>query len=79
MFSILMRPDDSLTSLIDLKHLVTTGECLFDLSLDGPRLRLFLFEIRSNMLHEKNYYSFVDEVTFRRWTITACQKIHLGY
>ena len=56
---ILMQPDDSLESLAAIKHLATSGECLFDVSLNGPRLRPVLFGYLSNMSYELDYHSFV--------------------
>ena len=36
---ILMQPNDSPDSFVVITHLAATDECLFDMSLDGPRLR----------------------------------------
>ena len=46
---ILIHPNDSLDSLAAIKYLADTGGCVFDLSLDGPILRLVLFGFRANM------------------------------
>ena len=46
---ILMQPDDSLYSLAAINHLAAIGEFLFDMSLDGPRLRRVLFGSHANM------------------------------
>ena len=59
---ILMYPDDSPDSLVAMKHLATTCECVFDVSLDSPRLRPVLFGSRSNMSYEHDYHSLVGEV-----------------
>ena len=71
----LIQPDDSSTSLAAIKSIALTGECLFDLSLDGPRLRLVLFGSRSNMTYERKYHFFVGEVACGRWAIDVCQNI----
>ena len=75
---ILMQPDDSLESLAAIKHLSATGECLFDVSLDGPRLRPVLFGSRSNKSYERDYHSFVGEAACGRWSIAACRKYLWG-
>ena len=75
---ILMQPDDSSDSIAAVKNLVDTGECLFDLSLDGPRLRPVLFGSRSNLPYESDYHSFVGEITCGRWSITTCRKYLWG-
>ena len=75
---ILMQPDDSPESLKAIKHLAATGECLFDLSLDGPRLRPVRFGSRANMPYERNYHSFVGEVACGRWSIAANRKYLWG-
>ena len=56
-----------------IKYLTTTIEFLFDLSLDGPRLRSAFLEDHSNMLHEWNYHSFVRNVACERWAIATCR------
>ena len=56
---ILMQPDNSPASLVAIKHLAMTEECLFDLSLDGSRLRPVLFGSRADMSYESKCHSFV--------------------
>ena len=46
---ILIQPDDSSDYLATFNHLAATGECLFDMLLDGPRLRPILFGSRTNL------------------------------
>ena len=75
---ILMQPNDSSYSIAAMKYLVDTGECLFDLSLDGPRLRPVLFGSRSNLPYESDYHSFVGEIACRQWSIAACRKYLWG-
>ena len=60
--------------MVALKHLAAIGECLFDLSLDGPRLQSILFGSRDNMSYARNYYSCDGEVVCERWNISACHK-----
>ena len=73
-----MKPDNSLDSLAAIKHLTATDECLFDISLDGPRLRPVLFRSRANMSYERSYHSFVGEVAYGRWSIATCRKYLWG-
>ena len=44
---ILIQADDSSQSLKAVQILENTGDCLFDLSLDGPRLRPIFFSFKS--------------------------------
>ena len=74
---ILMQADDSPQCLKAIQILENTGYCLFDLSLDGPRLRP-VFLSRSNHPYEKYYHSFVGEVTCVRWAISCCRKYLWG-
>ena len=60
---VLMQPDDYAAFLAAIKYLSLTSECLFDRSLDEPRLRPILFRSRSNITYERNYHSFLGEVT----------------
>ena len=73
-----MHSDESPASCVAIKHLAAIGECLFDLSLDGPRLRPVLFGSRSNISHERNYHSFVGKVACERWSIATCRKYFWG-
>ena len=71
---ILMQPGDSPDLLAAIKHLAAIGEFLFDVSLDGSRIRPILFWYRVNISYERDYHSFVGEVTCGRWSIAACRK-----
>ena len=51
---ILVQSTIRTTSLTALKHFIKTGDCGFELSLDGPRLSLVLFGSRSNFLFEED-------------------------
>ena len=75
---ILMNPDDSPIFLAAIKHLAVTGEFLFDMSLDGPRLRPVLFGSRSNLSYDRSYHSFVGEVACGRCSIAACRRYLWG-
>ena len=71
---ILMHLDDSLDSLAAIKHLVATCEFLFEVSLDGPKLRPVLFGSSASMSYERDYHSFVGEVACARWSIATCRR-----
>ena len=73
-----MKADESPQSLAALTLLEATGECTFDLSLDGPRLRPVFFGSRSNRNFEVQYHSFVGEVACGRWAISCCRKYLWG-
>lgn len=65
----LMQPandDDSRTAMETLKE---TGECLFDLTSSGPRLRAVANGSRSCIDMEKLFHSFVGEAARGRWVI----------
>ena len=47
-----------------------TGECDFDLSLDGARLRQILFNSRSCTQSERHYHGFIGEIACGRWAIS---------
>ena len=74
----LMQPDDSLNSLASITHLAVTSQCLFDVSLDDPRLLTVQFGSRSNMSYKRDYHSFVGEVACGRWIIATCRKYLWG-
>ena len=59
---ILMQTDDSPDSLAAIKHLAATDECVFDVSLDSPRLRPVLFGSRFDISYKCDYHSFVEEI-----------------
>ena len=59
---ILMQADETSKSVDDVQLLEEKGECTFDLSHDGPRLRPVFFGSRSNQPFEIYYHSFVGEV-----------------
>ena len=61
-----MQPNNSLAFLAAIKNLAATSEFLFDLSLDGPRLRPVLFGSRANMSYQRDYHSFVEKVACGR-------------
>ena len=67
---LLMQADDSPQSIEAVQKLESTGDCTFDLSLDGPRLRPVFFGSRSNQPYEEHYHSFVGEVACGHWAIS---------
>ena len=70
----LMQPDDSPNSLASITHLAVTGQCIFDVSLDGPRLLAVQFGSRYNMSYKRDWGGCM-------WTMYHCylSKISLGY
>ena len=57
-----MQPDNSPKSIAAIEKLQSTCEYLFDQTLSGPRRIPVLFNSRSNLVHEKDYHSFVGEI-----------------
>ena len=66
---ILMQPGDSTEARAATSKLLNKGECDFDLSSDGARLRPVLFNSRSCTATEKHYHGFVGEIACGRWAI----------
>lgn len=58
---ILIQPADDTESTKATKLLLETGECLFDLCKDGPRLQPVQSGSRSCTDFERKYHSFVGE------------------
>ena len=75
---ILMQADDTSQSVATVQLLEGKGECAFDLSLGGPRLRLVFFGSRSDQPFEIHYHSFVGEVACGRWAISFCRRYLWG-
>ena len=73
-----MQADETSQSVADIQLLEETGECTFDLSLVGPRLRPVFFGSRSNQPFEIRYHSFVGEVACGRWAISCCRRYLWG-
>ena len=71
---ILIQADDTSQSMAAVQLLEETGECTFDLSLDGPRLKPVFFGSRSNQPFDIHYHSFVGEVAYRRCAISCCRR-----
>ena len=67
---ILIQPENSPESIAAIKLLESTGGCLFDLTLSGPRIMSVLFNSRSNLVHENGYHSFIGEISCGRWSIS---------
>ena len=55
----LIQPDDNTEARTATSKLLNRGECDFDLSSDGARLRHVLFNIRSYTATDKHYHGFV--------------------
>ena len=75
---LIMQADDSPQYIEAVQKLENTGDCAFDVSLDGPRLRPVFFGSRSNQPYEEHYHSFVGEVSYGRWAISCCNKYSWG-
>ena len=75
---ILMKPADNKESMRASKVLTTTGECLFDLSKHGARLKPIAFGSRSCTLAEKNLHSFTGEAASGRWSISQNRRYLWG-
>ena len=63
---ILMKPADNKESMRASKVLTTTGECLFDLSKHGARLKPIAFRSRNCTLAENNLHPFTSEAASER-------------
>ena len=75
---ILMQPANDEESVAASKILLTTGECLFDLSKNGARLKPIAFGSRSCTLVEKSFHSFTGEAASGRWSIGQNRKYLWG-
>ena len=76
---ILMQPARDTVSKAATQTLASTGECLFDLSLDGPRLLPVAFGSRSCTRTESHFHSFVGEICCGRWSIAQNKKFLWGH
>ena len=65
-----MQPNNDAQSLDHLKLLYSTGENLFDKTINGPRLQPILFGSRKCTETESHYHSFVGEIATGRWAIS---------
>ena len=61
-----MKLDNSPQSLTTLKYLVETGDCIFELSFDIPRLHHIVFGSRYNLSFKEEYHSFIGETAYGR-------------
>ena len=71
----LARDDSSKAALVSLS---LTGECVFDLSPDGARLKPIAFGSRSCTLAESKLHSCTGETVCRRWAIAQNKKFLWG-
>ena len=78
MVYILMQPDNSPESLVEIIDLESTGECIFDYIHSGPRLIPVLVNYRANLNHERDYHSFDSEIACCHWAISRLFKYLWG-
>ena len=71
---ILMQPSRDKESTAALETLQNTGECEFDLSIDGARLKPIAFGSRSCTTAESKLHSFTGEAACGRWAIAQNKK-----
>ena len=67
---IIMQPEDSDKARMATQKLEETGECTFDLSIGGPRLKPVAFGSRKCSVTESNYHSYVGEIATGRWAMS---------
>ena len=60
---IMIQPADNNESIAAINLLLETGECNFDITRGGARLRPTGFESRSYLSQENKYHSFVGEAS----------------
>ena len=75
---ILMQPARDKESTAALETLKNTGECKFDLSIDGARLKPIAFGSRSCTTAESKLHSFTGEAACGRWAIAQNKKFLWG-
>ena len=75
---ILIQPSDDNKSIKAVAHLRITGECLFELSNNGSRLKAIEFSSRSCNDNERNFHSFTGEGACGCWAIGQNRKYLLG-
>jgi hypothetical protein len=73
-----MQPHDSPEPVDALSHLLLTGECHFDLTLKGARLRPIRFDSHRCTPQEQHYHLFVGEAAVGRWAINQNRKYLWG-
>ena len=67
---ILMQPNDDNESIAATKLLRDTGECKFELTKNGARLKPIAFGSRACRDNEVNFHSFTGEAASGRWAIS---------
>ena len=75
---ILMQPCDFEESIAAMALLRSTGECRFDLSMQGARLKPIAFGSRACCANEVNFHSFTGEAASGRWAIGQNKKYLWG-
>ena len=73
-----MQPANDEESLRASFFFTTTGECLFDLSKHGARLKPITFGSRSCTVEESSLHSFTGEAASGRWSIGQNRKYLWG-
>ena len=73
-----MQPSDDADSIAVTALLKKTGNCKFDLSINGACLKPIAFGSRSCNDNEKNFHSFTGEGACGRWAITQNRKYLWG-
>jgi len=75
---IMMQPADDAESTAATTLLLKTGECKFDLTKGGARLRPTGFGSRCCLPQERKYHSFVGEAACGRWAISQNRRYLWG-
>jgi RNase H-like domain found in reverse transcriptase len=76
--AVLLQPDNSQTSQL-AEHMENKGgQCLFDLTRSGLRLRPISFLSRKTTQPEQSYHSYVGEASAGRWAFSKWRKYLFG-
>ena len=75
---ILIQPAQDDVSLEAVKLLSTTGECKFNTSLDGPRLKPIVFGSRSYTIEKSKLHYFTGESACERWQLLRIRSFSGG-
>ena len=75
---ILMQPADDDASVKATDTLKKTGEFLFDLDMEGPRLKPIKYGLRACNTSEKWFHSFIGDAAAGRWGIGKNRKFLRG-
>ena len=75
---ILMQPSNDEASKAATDLLLRSGECTFDVTMDGPRLQPIASGMRACRGTEEHYHSFVGESAALRWAIAKNKRYLWG-